>query len=292
MRAGASGAILPLMPQQTGTPYTCDNLVRPDGSVAFRCAQDAEQWKWLELPPQHPIVVMTQNYWTSVGASAALGALEHGKWSALTWTDWTIGERHAGRAVRGTFTRTMVDDKLAFETRLFDAADRLIVTMRGRGVIFRNRDFEGWRGKAKSAMASTGPAQEFTFADPALVGAAQGEHALISPLNPSIRQDRSKWAHGMVTPANGLPPASRYLDGSGDHVNATHLVEAGRQFAALATGDPAVAVTGGEARFMRYVELASPFRIALTQQEVTRIDLAVTQGGHDCATITLRLAGI
>ena len=166
----------------TGTSYTSDHVVCDDGSVSFACSTDADAWPWLNLPAQHPITVQTQNYWASVGASAALGTLEDGKWSALTWTDWILGDRSAGHAARGTFARTLVDDKLAFETSLFDPNDRLIVTMRGRGVVFRTRNFEQWREGTKRELAADTQTRAFQYAPRELLNLSTAELPLVSKL--------------------------------------------------------------------------------------------------------------
>ena len=268
------------MPAPSNQAYTFNHKVEGDGSVAFACSTDADAWPWLELPPQHPIPLQTQNYWTSVGASAALGTLEEGKWSALTWTDWELGDRAAGMAARGTFSRTLVDDRLAFETRLFDASDRLIVTMRGRGVVFRNRNFEAWRAEAKGEVSHNEPAG-FAYAPRELLGLSERELPLVSSLN-------GHCATALVTKANGLMPGHPYFSGSGDHVNAPHLAEIARQVVSLLRDGAPFLVTGGEMDMRRYIELDCAFDIAITGQDAATATMQVSQMDKPCAQLTLR----
>ena len=68
------------------------------------------------------------------------------------------------------------------------------------------------------------------------------------------------------------------MSGSGDHVNATHLAEAVRQYAALALGKGAGLPSGGAMRFRRYVELGVPFEIVACEEELVEI----RQGGAVC----------
>lgn len=269
------------MAQLPDRSYTDGNTVRGDGTVAFACSRDTAQWPWLELPPQHPLTLQTQNFWTSVGATAALGTREEGKWSALTWTDWELGDHESGVATRGTFARTLVDEQLAFETQLFDQADRLIVTMRGRGVVFRNRNFEAWREGAKRAIASREPPDGFTYAPRHLLGLSEREPPLVSRLE-------GAQAVALITKANGLAPGHPYFTGSGDHVNAPHLAEVARQVASLLREGAPFLVTGGEMDMHRYVELDCPFDIAVTGQDAASATMEVSQMDRSCARLTLR----
>ena len=87
-----------------------------------------------------------------------------------------------------------------------------------------------------------------------------------------------------------MPPGSRYLDGSGDHVNAVHLAEVGRQFCALLTRDPDIRLSGGEISFTRYVEMNVPFSIALTKRSGNEVDMCVEQAGKVCTRMSYRIA--
>lgn len=268
-----------------GKAYTSGHRVAGDGSVTFACSQSRKDWPWLELPPWHPIVVQTQNFWTSVGASAALGTLEEGRWSALTWTDWKTGDAAAQHAARGIFSRTMVEDKLAFETCLFDAQGRPVVTMRGRGVVFRNRDFEAWRAEAKREAAGQGSGESFAYAARELLGISPREWPLVSPLS-------GNRAMALLTPENALMPAHPYFSGSGDHVNTPHLAEAARQIVSLLREGEPFRVTGGEMEMRRYVELGCPFELEVEAHEGDETRIEVRQLGRACARIALIVSPI
>ncbi|WP_427969980.1 hypothetical protein [Altererythrobacter sp.] len=274
------------MPGAPEIAFTYDHRVGDDGSITFRCLGDVAAWPWLELPPCHPIVVQTISYWISVECSAARGSLDQSKWSAMTWMDWECGDPDAGHAASGTMEGTGSGDKLGFLITLHDAKNRLVCRIHGRGVVFRTRDFEGWRKQAKEKLAVDAGLQDFVFAEVAAVGAPPGEHALIAPLS----DDPPIHADALVTAANGLPPASRYMSGSGDHVNTTHLGEACRQFAALLLHDPAIRFSGGEMHFNRYIELNVPFRLQCVSQSDERLDLTISQAGRECMRAALRIA--
>jgi len=272
------------MPQRANKQYGHDHEVRPDGSVTFRCSDDIEKWPFLELAPHHPIVIHTINFWISVECSIARGTFDPDKWSALTWMDWGCLDPEAGHAARGVMENVEIDGKVGFAIKLFDAQDRPYCNIRGRGVVFRTRNFEGWREDTKSEISANRSAAPFVYAPRDEVGVEECELPLISPLEGVAS------ARGLITKENGMPPASRYLSGSGDHVNAVHIAGAARQFAALKTGDPKVRFSGGEVSFDHYVELGTPFELALAGESEGAIDLKLTQAGHDCTSIALRIA--
>ena len=272
--------------------YTSSHEVGPDRRVDFACSLDAREWPWIALGPRHPVVIQAQNFWASIGAAHATGSIDEAQWSALTWTDWRCGDLAAGNAVRGTYRRERGagahEDSDNFAIELFDCEDRTTVTMRGRGVMFRNRDFEQWRAeakrKARARAEKTGESAPPAFASHAALGLGPGEHPLIAP-----PQDKSpaRFA-GMVTPGNGLPPANRVLSGSGDHVNTVHMVEAARQALCLLTEQPHPAIGGGAMTLSRYVELGVPFALDVQDRQPDEARFTLVQAGRECATITLR----
>ncbi len=265
--------------------YTSDHRIGPDGTLAFTCSSDVNAWRWLALPPTHPIVIQTFNYYISVECSAARGTLDPSKWSALTWMNWEIGEAGAGIPVRGTMGNRADGEKIGFGIELFDAEERQVYRTAGKGVVFQNRDFEGWRSKAKKELDADKQPPPFTFATHEAVGALDSEHALIAPLDGGAPKTEA-----LITNANGMPPGSRFLDGSGDHVNAVHLAEVGRQFYALLTDKPDLTLTGGEISFTRYVEMNVPFSIALTNRDEKTIEMTIEQAGKPCTSIIYRPA--
>nr|WP_137676644.1 hypothetical protein [Parerythrobacter lutipelagi] len=272
------------MPAPPGPGYTIDHEVRDDGSVRFACSDDLASWPWLALDPRNPLVIQTQFFWASVGATRARQTRDDDKWSALTWTDWKCSSGPVGSASWGQFRDKGSDNQLSFEIDLFDAADRQIVAARGRGVVFRTRNFETWRDGAKREIKATGSAPaDFVYADRALLNLSEREVPLIAPMT----ADRRTTA--LITKENGLPPAHPYFSGSGDHVNSTHLAEVARQVASLCRDGAPLRVTGGEMDMRRYIELGSPFEIALEEKRDDRVVMAVSQMGRDCSTLALTL---
>ncbi len=276
------------MPQGLGDPYAFDFENQADGSLRFRCASDVEAWPWLNLAPQHPVVVQTQQFWASFCALRFEGGLEEGQWSALTWMDYALGDPAAGHAVRGRYSRIESESAQArrgpaFALTLFDAANREIVSMRGRGVVFRNRNFEEWREGSKKEAKHARPPVEFTYALREALALGDGEHAFVAPL-----ERGSNRVEALITPENGMPPANRVISGSGDHVNSTHFGEVARQALAIISGDPQVQVLGGEMHLNRYVELGTPFALTFDEPRDSAITFTLEQLGQECARIDLR----
>lgn len=269
------------MARQFSRTYTSGHEILEDGSVAFSCSTDTEEWPWLTLGPHHPVVVQAQNFWTSVGAILVLGGMEEGQWSALTWTEWRCGVADAAMAVRGTYHRETSGEHEHYVVDLYDAADRAVVQMRGRGVVFRNRNFEEWRGQAKRKAQARADTGSFAFAPRDALGIGKREYPLIGPLGDSTFP-------ALVSRENGLPPANPMLGGSGDHVNSVHMIEVARQALCLLTGDPQVQVTGGEMELNRYVELGTPFELRVEARSESETVLMLAQLGRDCAQLTLK----
>ncbi|BDI60203.1 hypothetical protein [Qipengyuania nanhaisediminis] len=271
--------------------YTSNHEIDADGTVRFACSRDCGEWPWLALGPHHPVALQAQNFWASVGAANALGSMSEGQWSALTWTEWQCGAPRVGDAARGTYRREVSGDSDNFVIALFDEADREIVTMRGRGVVFRNRNFEQWREEAKRKAAASAPAKAppapSEMASRAALGLGQGEHPLIAPSTDNGGENGEDFI-GIVTPENAMPPNNRVLSGSGDHVNTVHMVEAARQALCLATGDPRPAIGGGEMTLKRYVELGTPFTLSLSHGEAGETRFTLDQLGRECAAMVLR----
>ena len=271
------------MPQGLGEPYACDFERQGKGMLHFRCATDSEAWGWLSLAPQHPVVIQTQQFWASFCALQFEGGLEEGQWSALTWMDYALSDPKADHAVRGVYSRIEAERGPAFGITLFDTEDREIVTMRGRGVVFRNRNFEEWREVSKNEAINAPRRIEFVYAAPEALGLGEGEFAFVAPLDTG-----SNRIAALVTAANGMPPHNRVISGSGDHVNSTHFGEITRQALCFLTGDPAVQVTGGEMHLNRYVELGTPFSLRFETPEDGYVRFTLEQLGKDCAVIDLR----
>lgn len=274
------------MPEASAKPYTFAHCPHDDGSVTFQCSQDAGAWPWLALDPHDPIVVQTINYWTSVECGAARGTYDPSIWSALVWMDWTCGAQGVGHATYGTYETVGDEGDSRFQMTFLDAEDALVYRISGKGVVFHTRDFEGWRAKAKAALAEQLPAGDFTYAPHAETGMPSQWQSFLSPLT----QGDTPSARALITLENGLPPAHPYLSGSGDHVNSTHLADVARQFSQALYGGKPLSIAGGEMTFARYVELDRPFDIALAEEVQSDGQLAmnVSQAGNLCSAITLR----
>lgn len=265
--------------------FTHSHVVSNDGSVAFKCSSDEDQWPWLALHPFDPIVVQTINYWASVETGAARGTFDPTKWSALTQTEWVCGKPGAGRATHGIAEAIGEKDAPRFGLSFFDENDSLVYRMSGTGVVFQTRDFEAWRKKAKDRITAAPAVRDFQYASASAVGVATQGESFLSPL---VEHDGPS-ARALITKENGFPPAHPYLSGSGDHVNSTHLGDVGRQFASLLLSGTPLTVTGGKMKFMRYVELGRPFDVKLEHHDTAgnMVSMAVHQADRLCATIEM-----
>lgn len=268
--------------------YTCEHELLDDGSVGFMCSQNLAEWPWLALAPQHPLVIQTQNFWTSVGAGKTLGTRDESKWSALTWTRWELGEPGAGIAHHGRFERTQGGDEMSFQTRLMDAADRLIVHIEGKGVIFRTRNFESWREGAKQSAhnAAMAPAR-FPYAPRQWLGLTDEEPPLIAAMETLAGKQQTK---ALLTHDNALMPAHPFFSGSGDHVNTPHLAEIARQVVSLLRQGAPFLIASAQMDMHRYIELGTPMEIGIEDQREGYALLAIRQLQRSCARLTLEWA--
>ncbi|MCR9268850.1 MAG: hypothetical protein NXH72_02560 [Hyphomonadaceae bacterium] len=255
--------------------------------MSFDCSLDVEIWPWLKLPATHPIVVQTANFWASVESGMTLGTFDPNKWSALVQTEWTCGLAQVGHAVRGDYATIESGERQRYGLHFYDAEDRLVSKMTGQGVIFRTRNFEGWRGETKEKIVKPELAHGFEYAASEAVDVETPAEVFLSPL----RDEGQVFAEGLVTKETGLLPGHPYIGGSGDHVNSTHMGEIGRQFGALLLGRP-VRNTEGEMVFMHYVELGRPFRVDLVSHDEAAFcfELLVRQVDRDCTSIIMTYA--
>ena len=275
------------MPSPFPNAYTHNHRVTGDGAVSFDCSLDAKIWPWLKLPATHPIVVQSANFWASVESGMTLGTFDPDKWSALVQTEWTCGAPDTGHAVRGDYATIESGERKRYGLHFYDSEDRLVSKMTGQGVIFRTRNFEGWRHETKEKIIKPELATGFEYAASEAVGVESSGEVFLSPLC----REGPVHAEGLVTKENGLLPGHPYIGGSGDHVNSTHMGEIGRQFGALLFGR-AWRNTDGEMVFLHYVELGRPFRVNLViHDEAThRFELLVRQANRDCTKIIMSYA--
>lgn len=272
------------MPSPFPNAYTHNHKVFRDGSLVFECAQDETIWPWLVLPPTHQIVVQSANFWASVESGMTLGTFDPNKWSALVQVEWTCGQRPAGKAVTGRYSADPSTGSRQYRLAFFDAQDRLIVELSGRGVVFRTRNFESWRDEGKERVLRNTASKGFKYAPSETVGVANQKLSFLSPL----RNEGGTLADGLITKNNGLMPDHPYIGGSGDHVNSTHMGEVGRQFGALLTR-PEIEITSGHMKFVHYVELGRPFQVDLINHDISagRFELVVRQADRDCTRIQM-----
>jgi len=270
------------MPIPANKAYSSAHQLQPDGSVAFACSQDHAMWPWLALPPHHPVPMQTQNFWTSVECSAFLGGFDREKWSALVWTDWETDLPDVGLAVRGSFSSGAGGPAGGFMTTLYDADDRLIARMRGRGVVFRTRNFESWREGSKNEARVAEDHGEFVYAVREAIGLGEDELPFVSEM------EGGNNARALVTKANGFMPGNRYIGGSGDHVNSTHIAEISRQFLGLLVDGMPFRLTGGEMALNRYIELGTPVALACVSKTEDEVALTLSQLGRACSEVKLR----
>lgn len=274
------------MPKPFPHAYTRNHAVTDEGHVTFECSQDTEIWPWLALSPIHPILVQTINFWGSVEAGEALGTFDPEKWSALTFAEWTCGPASVGRPVRGIYETLQHGEKTRFQLRFFDADDEQSLRISGKGVVFRTRNFEGWRRETKDEFEKP-DTSGFEYASAERLGVATARERFLAPL----KQQSTINTEGLITKENGLRPAHPYIGGSGDHVNSTHMGEIGRQFAEMLF-EGRLYNRSGEMTFMHYVELGRPFHVELVSQNAAdlSVSLLVTQRDRDCALIEMAFA--
>ena len=270
------------MAQVSMDPWATAHEVLADSGVTFTCSRDIEAWPWLTLDPHDPIVIQTINFWASYQAGEARGGWEPGQWTALTWMEWEVGAPGCGHATHGVEDVFERDGEHYFRITFFDDAGVLVARMTGTGVVFRNRDFEGWRAKAKEELAAQRDDTQFAYASAEDVGASTPNGSLLAPLAAADSRETT----GLITAENGLAPGNPHLSGSGDHVNATHLAEVVRQFDTLLRGGEKRLPVGGEIRFHRYVELGVPIAVRLKDGTNTAnaIEAEVHQAGRLCTT--------
>ena len=236
-------------------------------------------------------MVQSINYWASVETAAFLGNYDPSIWSALTYCKWMSNIDSTGPIVRGLSKALPNDEKLSYQLIFFDANNRVVFEISGKGVVFRNRNFEAWRDDAKRGLSATHKVPALDYAPAAETGVYDRRCtsflSRLTPVTGSTNQDRT--AQGLITAQNGFPPTCPYLSGSGDHVNATHIVEIGRQYLALLHEQPNLICTGGEIEFRRFVELGHGFQVRPISETPTdnHSSLGIYQADELCTRLSL-----
>lgn len=276
------------MPKTSNKAYTHSLTPLADGAVAFKCSSDRAAWPWLALPPWHPTVIQTINYWASVETAMARGDFKPDTWSALTESHWVSNTGAKGPPTHGLADYIQdpdAPDRLIFRLTFFDAEGTFICRLTGKGVIFRTRDFKGWRDQSKKQAAPPQAVQHFNYASANDLGLSTDVERFLSPLS----GEAIPTATALVTKENGLMPAHPYHSGSGDHVNANHLADAGFQFAHLVNEGRKLKCTEGKISFLKFVELGRPFTLSLTahDKDTGAISMEVTQANVTTTKVTL-----
>ncbi|MBT8472344.1 MAG: hypothetical protein KJN99_07045, partial [Marinicaulis sp.] len=194
----------------------CFDFVKAvDDDIAFRCSDDARKWEWLTLHPAHCIAVQSTNYYCLTGVSAFSGRMDGEKWTALTSFRWKTFNMSAGakHPVRGVANQGGPKD-IGYACKFYDAANELVYEVSGEGVVFKTRDFEGWRAKAKAEILKLPAPEIFEFAAPGDVGVSTRPECFISPVGET---DGVKYVDALVTKETGFQPNHPYIGGSGDH---------------------------------------------------------------------------
>ncbi len=266
--------------------------------VEMSFSRRTDPWPWLVLPPWHPVVVDKIQYFAAVTGAWAYGSLGRdskersgtGPRTALTRIRWVSLARDAGPARRGTFRPFQGEESVGYELEIFDEAGRATLWIRGEGAAFEERDFGARRSASKENAATSALAPPSELARPEAVGLGPEGRSLISPLAGGDPPTVIGW----VTSAEGFAPAHPFHTGTGDHVNAGHLVDCALEGAHLLLDTPGpLYCTGGEARFRRFVELDVPFEIALRSEEpegdATTVHARMHQGGRETSSVRLDL---
>ena len=265
--------------------FTSNHALKKDGSIAFDCSSDIEKWPWLALPTSHPIFVQTINFWASVESGKARGTYDPEKWSALTYTRWQAGpgKGPVSHGLADLPDKELEEGKQGFRLKFFNQAGDQLCQLVGTGVVFQTRDFEAWRETAKQRAVSNNSSKDFQFAEARALGVETDIERFLSPLS----EESPQRATAYITRDNALMPQHPYHSGSGDHVNSSHLADAGFQFCHLIEKHPLIC-TGGEMTFRSYVELGKPFQLTKTSESADSVSMSVHQGGTLCTDMTMR----
>lgn len=265
-----------------------DVMQKPDATrVDLAFELEPADWPWMSLDPRHPVAIEKLQYLGGVTALMACGGLPEGRGSALTELTWSVGDApvvgHATHGVArllGSFA-DLAEGAGRFELTLDDAEGTRLVHIDGAGVVFDASDSKARRAasKAKARAASSGAAP--AFVPPDRVGLGEAGVSFLGPLEAGV-------AAACVSTERGFHPAHPFHTGSGDHVNAGHLVDVAFQLAHLVAGRRLV-WTSGTARYRRFVELDVPFVVRLERRESEaheeRVAMSIHQLERPCAEI-------
>jgi hypothetical protein len=263
--------------------------------VEFGYDLDRQRWPWLALSPLHPVVIDKIQYFSAVTASLTTERMVPGTRTALTKLSWSCRARAGGtlHATRGVFESWASERRGGYTLAIFDDAGHENARIRGEGRAFADRDFAGWRAQAKRRVAATAAEATPPPADPEDAGLGAAGLCFVSP---PAGVSSATLLVARVGGANAFHPAHPFHTGTGDHVNAAHLFDCALQAAHLVwePARTALCCSGGEAEFLRFVELDAPFEIELRERRVRdagrrRLGFSIRQAGRENARIALEL---
>lgn len=272
--------------------------------LRFELDSDAKRWPWLTLPAWHPALAGKLSFFTGIKAGEDLFALPTSMASAVTHIGW---ENHlpclrGSPAVGGIIGTEQSEQRFRYDSEFQDADGQPQQTIRAEGVIFRQRDFGGWRRRMKQTMQAVDQMrpQDFGFAEPASAGVDSGRECFVSPLHES-RQGLACYA--LLDADSGFAPGHPWHTGTGDHVNAaqqldicwqaSHLI--GRAQGWWRPGQMYVC-SGGQAAFRQYLELGAPIAVRLKSWRPLnngwRLRFELAQAGKVATEIRLEISDL
>ncbi len=286
-------------------PYDHQLLLNPqlvsETQLRFDLDNDPTRWPWRALPTWHPAQAGKLSFFTGFKCGEALFEMPTGVATAVTLVSW---QNHASclqgnPATSGKVSSGQAEHRFHYDSELYDAAGDLQQTILAQGVAFQQRDYGGWRRRMKQAIQAIDSMRprDFGFAEPLSAGVTTKAECFVSPLH---ENKNGLACYALLDERSGFVPTHPWHGGTGDHVNATHQLDAawqaahliGRAQGWLASGTTLIC-SAGEARFKNYVELSSPFEIRLKSwrpmDNGQRLSFTLSQGAKPCAEIKLQL---
>ncbi len=278
------------IPGQTHNFVDIESLT--NGRATLRYDLNHDRWPWLSLPVNHPVLQDKYLYFSTLSVYIAEGKFDDSVLTALTQVRWEIFRNDSDQlhADQGSFNSIVEEGRSGFELTGYTASGAKVFKQTGRGRDFPVAQFKAMRAASRAeALATLSPAT-LNFAAPNELGLGSDG---ISFVTRAQELDGEQWVDAQVTSEAGFHPTHPFHTGTGDHVNAGHLLDCALQAAHAFLGGKLECIAG-EAQFKRYVELDLPFSLRLLAQKSTDTDhttlqLAVSQAKQENAYIELKL---
>lgn len=273
-----------------------------ESTLHFDLDKNPARWAWQKLPAWHPALAGKLSFFTGLKCGEGLFEMPTGMATAMTLVRWmNQGSSLSGRqSFTGQVSSRQAEHRFHYDTELYDVDGKLQQTILAQCVIFQQRNFGGWRRKMKQAIQAIDNMrpQDFGFAEPASAGLASKAECFVSPLHEG---KNGLACYALLDARSGFRPQHPWHGGTGDHVNASHQLDAAWQMAHLIgraqgwlTSNSLMINTGGEAKFLNYIELGTPFELRLKGwrplDEGRQLSFALSQTGKACATISLSIS--